>query len=87
MKNINYFRNLTAEAINRKAEEYEKLTLDFCENELMDVMADAANEGKTHVDLTKGFFNNKIQWDIVVNMLKNRGFEVCDGEKAVRIGW
>lgn len=87
MKNVNYFRNLTAEAINRKAEECEKLTLDFCENELTEKMEEAANKGKTRVNLTKIAHNCDIQWDIVANMLTNRGFDVCNGEETVRITW
>lgn len=87
MKNINYFRNLTAEAIQQEAERREALTLDFLENTLMELMTSAAKMRKNNCICAKAAMPSDVVWDIVKTHLELRGFDVVETDKNVTITW
>lgn len=87
MKNINYFRNLTAEAIQQEAERREALTIEFIENRLAEEMGDAAKAGKDSYTCSKMASPSDIVWSGVVTHLELRGFGVKETDKNVTITW
>jgi hypothetical protein len=87
MKNINYFRELTAEAIQQEAERREALTLDFIENRLAEEMGNAAKAGKDSYTCSKFANPSDVVWSIVVSHLELRGFGVKETDKSVTISW
>lgn len=87
MKNVNYFRILTDEALEQEAARREKLTIDFCENQLTEDMSNAAKAGKNSYTCSKLASPSGISWSVVVSRLSLRGFEVKETDKNVTIGW
>lgn len=87
MKNINYFRELTAEAIVKEAERREDMTLHFLENTLMELMTSAAKSGKNKCTCAKVAMPSDVVWDIVKTHLELRGFDVVETDKNVTITW
>lgn len=87
MKTINYFRELTAEAINKEAERREDLTLNFLENTLMELMTSAAKMRKNNCTCAKAAMPSDVIWDIVKTHLELRGFDVKETDKNVTITW